>query len=77
MNVEHQSTTDSIPIVGPTAAVAVSHPNQIEASNALVVSNRTPETSVEGREAIRPRKMRKTQKVLLLCGGPNGREVSI
>ena len=50
MHGELQSTTDYLPI-GPVepAAVAAGPPIQIEASNAVELSNRIPDTTVKGR----------------------------
>ena len=77
MHVEHQSTPKELPVREPAAAGVASHPIQTDASNALMVSNRSPKTPIDGQEEIRPCKLGNTLKVLLLCGGPNSREVSI
>ena len=65
MHGELQSTTDHLPIVSvQPAAVAASPPIQIEASNTVELSIRIPDTAVNGREEIRPRKSKKTRKVV-------------
>ena len=61
---EELQNTPEFPIasIGP-AVVAASPPRQIEVSN-LVLD-------------LRPHRSKRTWKILVLCGGPNGREVSI